>query len=44
MNAPAANIIRLAPPLIIELEEAKTLIPALKEALTQVELDLEKGE
>ncbi|MDU5247088.1 MAG: aminotransferase class III-fold pyridoxal phosphate-dependent enzyme, partial [Varibaculum cambriense] len=44
VNAPAANIIRLAPPLIIELEEAKTLIPALKEALTQVELDLAKGE
>lgn len=44
VNAPAANIIRLAPPLIIELDEAKTLIPALKEALAQVELDLEKGE
>lgn len=44
VNAPAANVIRLAPPLIIELEEANTLIPALKEALTQVELDLEKGE
>lgn len=44
VNAPAANIIRLAPPLIIELSEAKTLIPALKEALLQVELDLEKGE
>lgn len=44
VNAPAANIIRLAPPLIIELEEAKTLIPALKEALLQVELDLGKGE
>ena len=44
VNAPAANIIRRAPPLIIELEEAKTLIPALKEALAQVELDLEKGE
>lgn len=44
VNAPAANIIRLAPPLIIELEEVKTLIPALKEALAQVELDLEKGE
>ncbi|MDU5542312.1 aminotransferase class III-fold pyridoxal phosphate-dependent enzyme [Varibaculum cambriense] len=44
VNAPAANIIRLAPPLIIELEEAKTLIPALKEALAQVELDLGKGE
>ncbi|WP_122820003.1 aspartate aminotransferase family protein [Varibaculum vaginae] len=44
VNAPAANIIRLAPPLIIELAEAKTLIPALKEAIAQVELDLGKGE
>lgn len=44
VNAPASNIIRLAPPLIIELDEAKTLIPALKEAFAQVELDLGKGE
>ena len=33
VNAPAANIIRLAPPLIIELQEALTLIPALREIL-----------
>lgn len=44
VNAPAANIIRLAPPLIIELSEAKTLIPALKNTLKQVEKDLGKGE
>lgn len=33
VNAPADNIIRLAPPLIIELQEALTLIPALREIL-----------
>lgn len=44
VNAPAANIIRLAPPLIIELSEALTLIPALKNALKQIEKDLGKGE
>lgn len=44
VNAPAANIIRLAPPLIIELSEALTLIPALKNTLKQIEKDLGKGE
>ena len=44
VNAPAANIIRLAPPLIIELSEALTLIPALKNTLEQIEKDLGKGE
>ena len=44
VNAPAANIIRLVPPLIIELSEALTLIPALKNTLKQIEKDLGKGE
>lgn len=44
VNAPATNIIRLAPPLIIELSEALTLIPALKNTLKQIEKDLGKGE